>query len=272
MDCYIISTLNNLDLMHLNKGNRYFVLAHFYLQYEHYRNFFKKVKQNGGFITLDNSAAERKLVSENDLLNIVQDLNPDEVIAPDILFDKERTIKHTQNFIDKMIEKDYYKKTSIFGCPQGKTEKEWLDCYEWMLNNKHIKTIGMSKISIPKCFGNGNGNDDEIAETRKKVYDIIVQRGLLKKELHFLGMGDVTEFYYYDKNNKFLRSTDSCYTILSAFNGIDFKDGNFKRIKTTNDFYEKKLNENQIKLAISNIDCLKSVLNDKQIKRRKNGV
>ena len=266
MDCYIIPPLSALPLMH--KGHRYFCLAHFYLQYPEYKQFFLDIRQHpNSFITLDNSAAERSLVTETDLLSIVAELLPDEVIAPDILFDYVKTKESLDQFIDKMSDRSLLGRTKIFGCPQGHTKEEWLSCYQYMVNHPHVSTIGLSKISVPRCFSGTVTDDVEIKESRHICISELDKLDLIKKPIHFLGMGDPTEYEEY--NHILLRSTDSCYTVLAAKHGIEFKSGNFTRIPTTNDFYEQPLTWPQKKLAHQNIYFLKSVLRPQYYNRDK---
>lgn len=256
MDCYIIPPLAHLDLMSL--GDRYFCLAQLYLQNKSYANYFKQLrKRKGVFITLDNGAAEHSLVTEETLLNAVEELQPDEVISPDVLFDKDQTLKNLDSFITEMYQRGLFKKTKLFGCPQGKDEEEWIKCYIQMLNNPNVSVIGLSKIAVPKCFLNKE-NDEGIKEARRICIKYLEVSNLIRKPLHFLGMGSPTEYTEYD--NPLLRSTDSCYTILAAINGIDFSKGDFRRIKTTNAYFKKELNENEIEAAKRNVQFLKEQL------------
>lgn len=258
IDCYIIPTLYDLDLMHEGQGNRFFCLAHFYIEYEHYRNKFIELRKDpGNFITLDNSAAEKELVTEDVLINIVKELKPNEVIAPDVLFDKEQTLKNLDSFIKRMRNEQLLDQTKIFGCPQGNSKEEWLDCYKQMMNNLDVSVIGLSKISVPRCWMNAFGEDVNIKESRRECVKFLVDNHLIQKPLHLLGMGDPTEYEIY--NHKNIRSTDSCYTVLAAWHGVDFSSGDLRRIPTTNDFYEHKLSEEQHELALKNIMFLKNI-------------
>lgn len=257
MDCYIIPPLKHLDLMHL--GDRYFCLAHLYYQYPHYRDFFKKVRESSQFVTLDNSAAERSLVTEDVLIEIVRDLKPNEVIAPDVLFNKEQTLKNLSNF-KKRLKKEGLK-VNIFGCPQGSSQREWIDCYETMLHDPSVAVIGLSKIAVPYCWFNKSTKDQNIAEARNKCIRYLEEKGLLQKPLHFLGMGDPKEFKQY--NNSYIRSTDSCYTVLAAINDINFRK-NFKRVETTNDYFQKSLTKAHIDCAFYNIHYLRTILREKE--------
>lgn len=261
MDFYAIPPNKHLDLMAY--GDRYFALAHLYLADVNYRNFFLDIRKNqpGAFITLDNGAAEHSLVNENILLDIVAELKPNEVIAPDVLFDKEQTLRNLYYFAVKMVDNGYIKHTKIFGCPQGSTKQEWLECYYIMMINPLITTIGLSKIAVPKCWFDVEG-DKQIAQSRNECIKELKERELLQKPLHLLGMGEHSEFDYYLKNKiKNIRSSDSCYTILAAINNISFEQGDITRIPTNNSYFDAQLTEKQQQLAISNIKYLKNKYN-----------
>lgn len=257
MDFYTISTLKSLDLHHL--GDRYFCLAHFYLQNRDYRNFFLSIRKifPSAWITLDNGTAEHSLVTEDTLLQIVDELHPNEVISPDILFNKDQTLANLNSFVKKMKQ---FPNTEIFACPQGENKKAWIDCYVEMLNSSSVSTIGLSKIAIPFAF-RGLDNDKGIAESRQEAVQYLFDHDLIQKPLHFLGMGDPREYIYYKKFDKevrkFFRSSDSCYAILSAVQEISFIDGDFTRVPTYGDFYNHKLSERERDLALKNVAFLK---------------
>lgn len=258
MDCYIIPTLNDLDLMDHGQGKRYFCLAHFYIQHEHYRQKFLEIrKQPNSFITLDNSAAEKSLVTEDVLINIVRELRPDEVIAPDVLFDKQQTLTNLDSFVKRMRTEALLDRTVIFGCPQGSNREEWLQCYKAMMNNNDVSVIGLSKIAVPRCWMDEQHEDANIKESRRMCVQYLVDNNLLVKPVHLLGMGDPTEYEVY--SHRKIRSTDSCYTVFAAWHGVDFESGDLRRIPTTNDFYEATLTEEQRELAIKNINFLKKI-------------
>ena len=255
MKCYIIPPINHLSLTH--KGDSYYVLAHLYLRNVNYRMFFKKRVKEGKFVTLDNSAAERSLVTEDKLIEIVKDLMPNEVIAPDVLFDKQTTLDNLDRFISRMASEDLLNKVEIFACPQGNTREEWLECYREMLCNKYVKVIGLSKIAVPYCWYNQSKDDKNIAEARQICVKYLDIHGLIMKPLHCLGQGSYAEFNY---KNPLIRSTDSCYQVYAAINGIEYGVGEFKRIPTTNAYFDTIMTKKQIKLAKKNIKFFKRIL------------
>ena len=273
MENYVIPGIYDLDMTDHAKGNRYYCLAHFYLQYMHYREFFKKVKAAGGFITLDNSAAEKALVTEEKLLGIVDDLQPNEVIPPDVLFDKQATLDNFYPFIEKM-KVGARKNVGIFACPQGTNGQQWFDCYAEMKKHPRVTVLGLSKIAVPKCFAviDVDDQDQNIKEGRHNCIDYLYASGSITKPLHFLGMGDPTEYLYYRKPKfesvrRYFRSTDSCYSILAAVHGIDFEfqyndNGIVERVRTTDEFYEHKLDSFERQLALRNIAFLNNIIGD----------
>ena len=233
MDVYVISPVSNLEPMNL--GDRIFALAHLWVQFPHYREFILKKQEEGYWITLDNSAAERSLVTEDVLINICHELMPDEVIAPDVLFDKDETIKNALSFRIRMEKEGLLNVINIFFCPQGKTKQDWLEAYTWGINQEWIHTIGFSKIAVPNAFLNQT-NDQGIKEARHMAYDYLKQKGMLVKPIHCLGQGDPTEFAYYA--DPMMRSTDSVYPVFAASLGQDFSKDHTTRTPTPHNFLE----------------------------------
>lgn len=257
MKFYCIPPNKYLGLM--DQGDRYFCLAHHYIQNEHYRRHFLALRNRSPkvWITTDNSAAEHSLVTEEVLLDIVAELKPDEVIAPDVLFNKDYTLKNFRSFVTRMEDLNMLQHTSIFGCPQGKTKYEWMDCFIAMQSCPYVTCIGLSKIAVPKCWNNAT-NDVLIGLSRNQCIRELNDKNLSYKPLHLLGMGEHDEFDFY-LNNQIpnIRSSDSCYTILAAINGIKFSEGTTTRIPTTNEYFNQILTTEQQELARLNIEYLK---------------
>lgn len=256
MEFYVISPVSDLALM--EQGTRIFALAHLW-PIQQYREFILKKKEEGWFITLDNSAAEKELVTEDILINIVKELLPNEVISPDVLFDTEATLGNLSSFIDRMGQEDLLDTVNIFAVAQGETKEDWLYCYKQMLSNDDVKTIGWSKIGVPYAFRTGNDDDQGIMEGRHACYDELMEAGLIQKPIHCLGAGDPREFLKY-KNNPLMRSTDSCFSVWAGMCGIDWESGNFKRIKTPKNYFHQSLSEADIYFAKRNIKFLRQIV------------
>lgn len=259
IDFYTIPPNSQMGMMHL--GKRYFCLAQHYYNNEEYRNFFKQQRDVGHWVTLDNGAGDHALITEDILVWCMKDLMPNEVIPPDVLFDKQTTITNLESFIDRMVKEDLIDKIEIFFCPQGKDKQEWLECYEYGICRSVVKTIGMSKLAIPHAWNGDASNDQGIMEARHAAVDHLLEVGLIQKPLHFLGMGSPLEMQKYKElNNPLFRSTDSCNSIWSAMNEFDWTKAQFQRIRTPHDYFEREMTEEQIILAKSNIEWFENLL------------
>ncbi len=234
MDVYVISPLSDLEPMKL--GERIFALSHLWVQSAEYRAFILDRKEEGYWITLDNSAAERALVTEDILIEICRELMPDEVIAPDVLFDMRQTMQNARKFRDRMDEEGLLGTIDIFFCPQGSSKQDWLTAYKWGLQQDWINVIGFSKIAVPNAWLENYTNDQGIKEARHMAYDYLKEQGLLIKPIHCLGQGDPTEFAYYD--HPMMRSTDSVYPVFAASLGQDFTVDHTTRTPTPHSFLE----------------------------------
>lgn len=255
---YVIAPINNLELM--NEGDDIFVLAHLWLKYPGYREFILEQKKVGKFITLDNSAAERALVTQDKLIEIVKELRPNEVIAPDVLFDKNSTIENLESFIAEMKKQKLIEGTKIFFCPQGRTKKEWLDCYLYGLNHEDVSVIGFSKIAVPRAWLSEEGADVGIMEGRHKAYNYLKRNNLLRKPIHCLGQGNPMEFTWY--SHPMMRSSDSVWPVLAGDLDVDFNK-DLGRVPTDHDYLEKgHLKESSIKLAKKNIAFVRAKMDE----------
>lgn len=244
----------------MNEGNRYFCLSQLYLKHPKYREFFKQKVKDGYWVTLDNGAGDHNIVTAKDLIHIMVDLHPSEIIPPDYLFDGISTIRALEEFIHNDNRSCMAgKKIEILACPQGKTEADWLFTYKYFLYHPEVNTIGFSKIAVPFAFFNASG-DTMIKEARNYAYQTLKAKGLIQKPIHLLGMGDPREMELYLKD-PLMRSTDSCNTIWSAMNGICFADGNFDRVPTPKDYFDREVEPFAEIYARENISWFKTLVN-----------
>jgi len=250
----------NKHLSMMDQGDWYFALCHHYVQDRNYKDYFLNLRKDNpdAFILLDNGAAEHSLVTQEMLLEAVEELQPTEVISPDVLFNRTQTLANLDDFVAEMSNRRLLDRTNIFACPQGSNKEEWLDCYTKMALNPLVSTIGLSKIAVPKCWNNAT-EDKLIGISRNQCVNELNTRKLLTKPLHLLGMGEHDEFDYYLKHQiPNIRSSDSCYTVLAAINGINFELGDTTRVPTTNEYFNVTLTDEQMQLATKNINYLKN--------------
>lgn len=262
MKFFVIPPVKSLHLAELGTAGLY-CLAHLYLKDENYRSFFKEHSNKGTFILLDNSAAEKELIEEDVLVEIIKELKPNLVVAPDHLFDAKKTLDAFQSFCDRIdrddLLKDGYIKDGVFACPQGDDIYSWTKCYEYMMDHPYVVRLGLSKISVPKVFLGESRPDVGIKEGRHACVDFLLKHDLIRTPIHCLGMGDPREYEYY-KNIPQIVSTDSCYTVLAGYNGIVFEEGDFQRVPTPHEYFDYVLTKEQEENSIKNIEWMKNNL------------
>lgn len=262
MKVFITPPINHLELSELGDNN-FYILGQLFKKSEKYREYVWRAKKAGRFLTLDSGVGdEGEVLTNEELFEMTRQILPNEVIPLDVLYNKEETIKNALWFIEKMSQVEEMKEVQIMAVPQGKDLFEWLECYKFFLDEEKVSTIGLSKKGVPYCIYGKEMKDQSIAEARHKVMLILETFHFLRKPLHFLGMGDPNEFLFY-QSPRFVnvcRSTDSCYTVLSAIHKLDLSWHKFKRIPTPSDYFEKELTEGQIRLTKKNVLYLKSML------------
>lgn len=262
---FVIPPVKHLDLALYNNMKSLYCLAHLCLpeknpDYKEYIDFFKGKANEGYHVILDNSAAEADLVTPETLIALTKEIMPTEVIAPDYLYNESMTLFVLEEFADMMEDENLLGKVKLFAVPQGKTVGEYLRCYICMLENTRVDVIGLSKLTVPKCFAELT-DSNAVSVNRRYLIKLLNELDLIKKPIHCLGMRGISEYYAY-KNIPLIRSTDSCYTVLGAINNEELKAD--KIVDTVNetphDYFFWKLTDKQIKLAKKNINELKKVI------------
>lgn len=261
MKTFITPPLNHLELTEKGDGGLY-IIGQYYRKNTTYREYVWKAKEQCRFLILDNGVGdEGEVLTNEELFALTLEIEPNEVIPLDVLYDSCKTIENFNQFVEWLKEAREYNhllQTNLLGVPQGKDWKDWLFCYRYMLSSRYTSCIGLSKKAIPYIMG-----IDDIKQSRWKVYTYLSMKNLIKKDLHFLGQGDVTEFTRY-RGRRHMRSTDSCYPILAAINGIDLSDTeHFKRIPTPSDYFDLKIDDSCNELIDKNIAFLKQCCKSK---------
>jgi len=255
IDICIIPPLNHMD--YALKGDRLFALAHYVLQDENYCEFFRQNRNK--YIIMDNGAAEGQNLTLGELLLAIDKIKPDEVIVKDVLLNKDATIRASISSARAI--KERYPHIKLMMVPQGRNVVEWLGCYYTFLEEPLCDVIGISKISVPECFKNISISP-EISDCRNVCLQVLAYLGLLGKPLHLLGMGNPNEYREYSDEpyKSYIRSTDSAYTMVAAFNGQDFVEvQQFTRYPTKEEYFSAVLDHKQSELAAKNIEYLKEI-------------
>lgn len=123
-----------------------FVLFHLYISNVKYREYYKamRIVHPERLMILDNSAYEFFVKNEKLDLNkykeVIEELNPDFYILPDVLMDKEKTLELIAGFVSFRMPESSAEPMAV---AQGKTEKDLLESLEIYKQND------ISNICIP---------------------------------------------------------------------------------------------------------------------------
>jgi hypothetical protein len=154
----VITPISHLETFE-SLGEMSMVLSHLVLERggdNPYAKYYQRQREKGRFILLDNSLFEYEAqgvgVGIDACLDAAEIIQPNEVIAEDVLFDGERTIESTKRFINQMDKRGTLGRIQIMGVVQGKTRDEWLTCLNQLMDIKEVNTIGLSKLSVPMSF------------------------------------------------------------------------------------------------------------------------
>lgn len=237
------------------EGEMHFTLCDWINSNETYKEFYKN--ENAYKIT-DNMAAENGISSAcQRVIESARSINSNEIWASDKLYDKDETIRLTTEFLSCLTEEDR-KRFKIVGLPQGKTFNEWMECYMWMLNNKDIDIIAISKYSV-ESFADMAGTKN-FAICRIVCIEYLHEKGLVRKPLHCAGANPliIHEIKTYRKYS-FVRSIDSNIAFKLGVHKIKI-DECVDEPKERLNHHIDNLDEEQLSIIRYNINKIKEAI------------
>ena len=276
----INSELPNCMLKHNNALNEYdFVLFHLYSTNKKYKNYYLKQRKDhpDRLMIFDNSAYEFYVKGETlDMVayyEAICELQPDLYILPDVLMDKEKTLKGVREFMD-LFKLGITMNTKVTPQPlavaQGDTEDELLECLE------EYKQLNINNIAIP--FHNSFFKSmamivpDEVQEIFTQWHDFMIlsedsmyamgrvkfmmrHKDILKRfnHVHLLGSHDVIEKGFYGEYD----TMDTGYPVKCAIEGYKLGFEPHKPNVIIDEFLDKKLSSETTKLITHNVNIFK---------------
>lgn len=141
MKLALIGAPNTFDVVERFHLGYHLVLAQECLRDKTYLNYYKLLHRDGHFIILDNGAAEMgKSLDFGQVLDVAADLQPDEIVMPDVLGDYGDTLRQTAIGCTAVPEN---KRLMV---PQGEDWIEWGKCLTEMIR------LGCATIGIAKRY------------------------------------------------------------------------------------------------------------------------
>lgn len=177
-------------------------LAHELVEDAELQYFYSLASKKGHFIIIDNGAAEGQLMDSERLMQIVNYINPDEVVMPDALRDMHKTLLLL--YSSEVLRHVPPRKRMMV--PQGKGWADWLQCLEYMVGRWDFATIG-----IPKWI------EDELPGGRLRALAAIEDAGFHRKyHVHLLGLAKLPQEEGSVLGTKYIRSLDTGLPIALA--------------------------------------------------------
>ncbi len=195
-------------------------LTHLALRYPGYAAYHATRAAAGGTVILDNSAYELEEtlgcgLDAGPVLTAAELTGAAEVVCTDVPYDGPATITATRRFLTRAA--DVTGSLRFMAIPQGSTRAEWLACYDALTAMPGVYSIGISKLSVPRCWSAG------IATARLACVAELHCRGTPPRPLHLLG-GDgclpAELRAHRDRGHAGVRSSDSSAAFWYARLGI----------------------------------------------------
>lgn len=169
----------------------YFVIPEL-LEDERYLEY---IKSSPKYKILDNGMYESGWPDVENLLSNARTIGARELVLPDYLYEREKTLRATEIFLHSLSEEEI-KEFRWMIVPQGNTIYDWMRAYNEM--NEKFGEVTYS-IGIPRC-------PHKELYFRTVAIQTLRERGeLIDKPHHMLGMNDPSELLYLG----FVRSCDT---------------------------------------------------------------
>ncbi len=191
----------------------HFVLGQELWRDARYYKWYWEAKERGGFLIVDNGAAEppEERVSIYNIIHAAIELDADEIILPDKLRDASYTLGWSQK--KSILELVPPRKRFIV--PQGRDWYEWTDCLVEL-----VRWVNPATIGVPKWL-------EELPGGRVEAVKRIVNFGFHEQcNIHLLGIHS----HVYDeplqiaKEYPWIRGIDTGAPIAFAQNGMSLND------------------------------------------------
>lgn len=250
------------------------MLAHL-LENTEYAAYYAQRHSEGEYLILDNSAHEHGKGNPMDvLLDLATSVGADEVVVPDVLFDRRGTLQGARKALEYLrtsTGRDHYFEAgtpTLMFVPQGTSRKDWRDCMAQLANmwGAHLASTGQSYNSkvvfgVSKDYDYVRGGISslvtEIDMVRKKMFPLT--------QVHCLGWpADLWSIAQVAREHPWVRSTDSAKPFVYAANEILLEPGGDvpKYPHREVDYFSTELSDLQARIAERNVEVYLATARD----------
>jgi hypothetical protein len=239
-----------------------YALLHKLIEDENYYNAIKANREDGHAVYLDNSCYELGASLDNRLLaNWVFRLKPTLFMLPDVLGNKDETIKRSTEFLEQYG--DDLLDTSM-AVIQGSTFDEMVECYRYFRDYRFWHGGSIRYIAIPFVFSWVDKVVHQQAAERIRLlrhldhYKIVD----LNRWHHLLGTWQAFEFGLYH-DYKWIKSIDTSNPVMAAIDGVRYEEHGLstKPLSTFDKTYNMKKSDIDMDLLHYNCNVFRSIVN-----------
>lgn len=207
-----VATIVPTSYLYLTATDDYFLcLTHIAKKDPGYRDFFRVVSRRGGYIIVDNGAAEGEHSSIQEVYDMACEINADEIVLPDVFFEGQETIRKSEEAINWLAkQKEHF---NLMAVPQGR------NIVEWRHSAKSLLGLMVQTIGVPKNLVHTGGDYGRIAGVGVLI-DTMATTGWFA-DIHLLGCWkDPMELAYLDQLwSDDIRGADSGIAYMYAKEG-----------------------------------------------------
>ena len=150
MKIAFIPTIHTLET---DNTDYHLALTHLVLKYPEYAEFYKKKREKGDFVILDNSLIELgKAASLKKVSKAAQIINPSEIVLPDVFRSCDRTLTAVESAIKKLDNMKENYDFQLQAVAHGRTETDWKRCWNELNKIPEIDCIAIPKVTS-EIFG-----------------------------------------------------------------------------------------------------------------------
>ena len=195
-----------------------YILPYFYYRYPEYKEFYLQCKAEGRFSILDNGLFEGETYTDDKLVELINEVNPDVFIIPDEWDDWSRTYEHARKWATLALDNPSLYNTKFMVVLQGNSYDEIRRLYKlsYDLGYRYF-AFNHSSSAYNKLFPHKN---KLVSKMMGRIQIVHLMSELMEKDdvyVHLLGASLPQEFMYYDGYD-FLKSVDTSNPILVGAN------------------------------------------------------
>ncbi len=264
----MIKTSHELPLCLLNKSydwNDYeFCLPTYWFKSEEYKQHYLNAKKEGSFIIADNGLFEGDSFTQQQLIEFVNELQPDIFVIPDVwndAFQSYRNAKYWQNVVKASLPEST-KLMAVIQCTDyeigSSLYQEYIDLGIRCIAFNHSSTAYQQffphkNLSVSKMMG--------------RIYFInqLLKTNVINHTVHhhLLGCAIPDEFKYYGPGYEFIKTLDTSNPVVWGCKGVSYDDiitSIEKPVEKIEEFFNERLDSNIEEIIFNNIKTFKSYL------------